>query len=175
MTAAEVDLLWRTDPTPYQQRIQALLGDRDPLEVLSQTPQRLAQIVAANSVERLRSRPAPGKWTPNEILGHLADTEWAHGWRMRTVLGGRQAVIVGFDQEGWVQAQGHDERDPREHLLSFQALREVNLRLLRRLGPEDLARVGEHHARGPESLDVLVRIMAGHDLWHLEQIARYLA
>ncbi|MHC4448094.1 MAG: DinB family protein, partial [Planctomycetota bacterium] len=63
----------------------------------------------------------------------------------------------------------------REHLLSFQALREVNLRLLRRLGPEDLARVGEHHARGPESLDVLVRIMAGHDLWHLEQIARYLA
>ncbi|MHC4429999.1 MAG: DinB family protein, partial [Planctomycetota bacterium] len=95
MTAAEVDLLWRTDPTPYQQRIQALLGDRDPLEVLSQTPQRLAQIVAANSVERLRSRPAPGKWTPNEILGHLADTEWAHGWRMRTVLGGRQAVIVG--------------------------------------------------------------------------------
>jgi hypothetical protein len=36
-----------------------------------------------------------------------------------------------------------------------------------------LKRTGEHNERGPESLDVMLRLLAGHDLSHLSQIARY--
>ena len=38
----------------------------------------------------------------------------------------------------------------------------------------DLERAGQHNERGPESLDVMLRLLAGHDLSHLNQIAQYI-
>jgi hypothetical protein len=43
----------------------------------------------------------------------------------------------------------------------------------RRTSPEDLKRTGQHNERGPESLGVMLRLLAGHDLSHLDQITRY--
>jgi hypothetical protein len=40
--------------------------------------------------------------------------------------------------------------------------------------PADLQRTGQHNERGPESLGVMLRMLAGHDLSHLDQIARYI-
>lgn len=50
-----------------------------------------------------------------------------------------------------------------------------NLVVLRRLGPEELERVGMHGGRGAESLGHLVKPMAAHDLVHRRQIERGLA
>ena len=60
----------------YREKLFTLLGDRDPLEVMAQTPSTLAEIVRAHPTAVLRTRPFAGKWTPNEIIGHLADGEW---------------------------------------------------------------------------------------------------
>lgn len=56
----------------------------------------------------------------------------------------------------------------------FQTMRQFNLMLWKRMSPEDLARTGQHNERGAESLGVMLRMMAGHDLSHLHQITRYL-
>ncbi len=85
---------------PYRERVERALGSRDPLQVLAATPGALAKSVSATTRERLRARPFEGKWTPNEILGHLADAEWAWGWRIRTVLSQERPAILGYDQEG---------------------------------------------------------------------------
>jgi len=42
------------------------------------------------------------------------------------------------------------------------------------MSPEDLQRSGQHNERGAESLAVMVRLLAGHDLSHLNQISRYI-
>jgi hypothetical protein len=39
----------------------------------------------------------------------------------------------------------------------------------------ELARVGVHNERGPESLELMRRMSAGHDLSHVDQIGRYVA
>jgi hypothetical protein len=44
----------------------------------------------------------------------------------------------------------------------------------KRMSPADLTRAGRHNERGPESLAVMLRMLAGHDLSHLDQIARYI-
>jgi hypothetical protein len=44
----------------------------------------------------------------------------------------------------------------------------------RRTSPADLERTGQHNERGPESLGVMLRLVAGHDLSHLDQITRYI-
>lgn len=55
------------------------LGERDPLEVLAETPDALEGLMGGRALEDLSTAPAPGKWSPLEILGHLGDTEWIFG------------------------------------------------------------------------------------------------
>lgn len=152
----------------------SLLGNRDPITVLSETASKLAEIVARQSPAVLRSRPYEGKWTPNEIIGHLTDSEWVYGYRLRLILSEESPTILGTQQDSWVARQRHNDRDPAELVKTFSKLREMNLATWKRTSPSDLERVGLHNERGPESFGVMLRLLAGHDLSHLEQIGRYI-
>lgn len=158
----------------YRQRMFALLGDRDPLTVMSETVSKLSDIVDRHSPAVLRSRPYEGKWTPNEIIGHLTDSEWVYGYRLRLILSEENPTILGTQQDSWVARQRHNEREPSEMVDLFRTLRQFNLAAWKRASPSDLDRAGLHNERGPESLGVMLRLLAGHDLSHLEQIGRYL-
>jgi hypothetical protein len=158
----------------YRARMFERLGDRDPLQVLAETHGSLARIIQANPVEAMRIRPAPGKWSANEVIGHLLDSEWTYGFRIRLILCEDRPTILGMDQELWVSGQHHNDREPGELVEAFAALRSLTLNVWRGLGPADLERVGMHNERGPESLGLMRRLIAGHDLAHLDQIARSL-
>jgi DinB superfamily len=162
------------DPQIYRENLFKLLGDRDPLDVLAQTASVLNAIARKHSAAVLRTRPFEGKWTPNEVIGHLVDSEWVYGYRLRLVLCETDPAILGTSQELWVAGQRHNDREPAELVAIFRPMREFNLALWKRLSPADLQRSGRHNERGEESLGVMLRMMAGHDLSHLDQIARYL-
>ena len=162
-----------TDPQAYRENLFKLLGDRDPLEVLAQTAATLADVVRSNPVTALRTRPFADKWTPNEVVGHLVDSEWIYGYRLRLILCEDSPPILGANQNAWVAGLQHNQREPPELVETFRTLRELNLALWKRLSPADLMRTGQHNERGSESLAVMLRMMAGHDLSHLNQIARY--
>ena len=166
--------LWVTDPEAYRKKMDDLLGERDPLEVIAETADVLARIVSQHSAEQMQSRPFPGKWTPNEVLGHLTDTEWVYGYRIRQIYCEEQPQILGMDHERWVSGQNHNARDPQELVELFRNLRQANLVLWKRMKPADLERAGQHNERGPESLGTMLRMLAGHDLSHIDQITRYL-
>src|SRR5262249_41581968 len=141
---------------------------------MAETADRLASIVAQHSAAQMRHRSAPGKWTASEILGHLIDSEWVYGYRLRLVLCEERPTILGMDQDLWVNGQQHNERDPGELVETFRAMRGFNLALWRRLTPQELAREGMHNQRGPESLARVLRMFPGHDLCHMDQIERSL-
>jgi hypothetical protein len=163
-----------SDPQAYRERLFKLLGDQDPLEVLAQTAPRLADIVHSNALPVLRARPFEGKWTPTEVIGHLVDSEWVYGYRARLILCEENPTILGMNQELWVAAQQYNEREPSELVDTFRTMRQLNLVLWKRMSPGDLTRAGQHNERGPESLGVMLRMLAGHDLSHLDQIGRYI-
>jgi hypothetical protein len=173
MTTAQAGLSM-SDPQSYRENLFKLLGDRNPLEVLRQTASTLADIVRNHSTTVLRTRPFEGKWTPNEVIGHLADGEWVYGYRLRLILCEDNPGIVGTSQDLWVAVQQHNDREPSELVEMFRTMREFNLALWKRLSPADLSRVGLHNERGPESLGLMLRMMAGHDLSHVDQILRYI-
>ena len=163
-----------TDPQAYRENLFKLLGDQDPLEVLAETASTLADIVRQHSATVLRTRPFEGKWTPNEVIGHLADGEWVYGYRLRLILCEDSPAILGTNQDAWVAGQRHNEREPSELVEMFRTLRQFNLALWTRTSPADSKRTGQHNERGPESLALMFRMLAGHDLSHLDQIARYI-
>jgi hypothetical protein len=166
--------IWVSDPVAYRENLFNLLGDQNPFDVLAQTESTLADAVGKNSPAVLRSRPFAGKWTPNEIIGHLTDSEWVYGYRLRLILCEDNPVILGINQDSWVAGQRHNDREPSELLEIFRTTRRFNLAVWRKISTADLERTGQHNERGPESLGVMLKLIAGHDLSHLHQIARYI-
>jgi len=173
MTTAQAGLSMSASQA-YREKMFNLLSNRDPLEVLAQTAFTLADIVGKHSATALRTRPFEGKWTPNEVIGHLTDSEWVYGYRLRLILCEDEPTIFGTNQDLWVAALRHNEREPSELVEVFRTMRQFNLSVWRRTSPEDLKRTGQHNERGPESLGVMLRLLAGHDLSHLNQITRYI-
>src|SRR5512147_664019 len=105
MTTAQAGLV--SDARAYREKMFKLVGDRNPLEVLAQTASTLADIVRTYSATALRTRPFDGKWTPNEVIGHLVDSEWVYGYRVRLILCEDGPTILGMDQDLWVAGQRH--------------------------------------------------------------------
>src|SRR5581483_3644869 len=161
-----------TDPSEYVRNLLALLGDRDPLTVLAEMPDAIEAASRGMDPERLRRPEKPGKWSVLEVVAHLADSEIALGWRFRHMLGDRDPQIAGYDQDAWAQRFRYADADLETSLALFRAVRTSNLRILRAATPEDLARVGVHAERGPESVGQLLKLVAAHDLVHRRQIAR---
>jgi len=159
----------------YQEKLLGLLGGQDPLEVLERTPDFVDEIVRENSATVLRTRPYAGKWTPLEIIGHLIDSEYVYSYRVRLILCEDRPTILGMSQDHWVSGQRYNDDDPRGLAADFRHLRSITTRLWRKLRPGDHERVGLHNERGAESLGLMIRMEAGHDLSHIDQVSRYLA
>jgi hypothetical protein len=161
-------------PGAYVRGLLAVLGDRDPVEVLAELDGWLDRRFADVPEAVLRRPEAPGKWSATDVVQHLADSELVLGFRMRMILTEDRPPLQGYDQDRWVTTLRYADVPLVESRAQLSALRSANLRVMRRLGPVDLERVGMHSERGPESLGHLIRLMAGHDLVHRRQIDRVL-
>jgi hypothetical protein len=158
----------------YTQRILAHAQGQDPVKVQAATPKRLERLIKGVSTAKLRKRPAPDKWSVADILAHLADVEIVIGWRMRSILGAPGTDVQAYDQNAWVTALHYDKRDPRAAIILERVVREANLALLKSLTSEQWKHFGTHSERGQESIEHIVRMVAGHDLNHIQQIERIL-
>ena len=154
----------------YRERILGLLGDRNPIESMQATARRIEEQARRLGPSGLDRAWGPGKWTGRQILAHLADAEIGVGFRTRQALAEDHHTIQPFDEGAW--ARRYQDVDHEAALRSFLALRGWNLALFGRLTPQDLAREAYHPERGPETVDVIIRMLAGHDYNHLAQLEK---
>jgi hypothetical protein len=159
----------------YVRALLDLLGPREPLEVLPELLPWLETRVGGLSDTAARRPEAAGKWSVVEVIQHLADTEMVYGVRGRLVLSEDRPAIQGFDQDRWATLFRYRDAAVETALAQLSGLRTANLALWRTLGPAELARVGMHSERGEESMELMLRMMAAHDLVHRRQIDRILA
>lgn len=159
----------------YVRALLDLLGPRDPLEVLAELVPWLERRTAGLDDPVLRRPEAPGRWSAVEVIQHLADSEIVLGWRTRLILTEDRPALQAYDQDAWARALRYAGVSLDGALAQVRGLRAANLRVWRSLTPAERARVGLHSERGPESLDLLIRLTAGHDLVHRRQIDRVLA
>ena len=157
-----------TATNPYTSRILGLLGDKPFLGVLESTPAKLQQHFERLGAQGLKKAYGPGKWTAGQIFCLLADAEMAIGFRSRQAVAETNHRIQRFDQDLW--ARNYLRQNPAAAVKACIALRGWNLSFWRTLGPEDLARVAFHPERGNESVETILKLLAGHDLNHLAQL-----
>jgi DinB superfamily len=159
----------------YIQRITAHVEGQQPLAVQAATAKKLEELISRLPASQLRQRPAADKWSASEIVAHLADAEIVIGFRMRVILGAPGVPIAAYDQDSWVTSGHYEKRDPRKSVEQFRVVREGNLALLESLTPEQWKHYGVHSERGQETIEQIVRMTAGHDMNHLQQIEGILA
>ena len=169
----------KTSPDPvtegraYQQQLLSLLGEDDPATVQQQTEAALRSVLK-DAGSDLRRRPAAGEWSVVELLGHLADAEIVMAGRYRWAISQDQPPLLGYDQDQWVARLHHNDDQPDELLTVFTSLRAANLRLWERTSADDRQRIAMHAERGPESYELMFRMIAGHDRFHLNQMRQTL-
>jgi len=163
-----------TQAAAYQQHLLGLLGRDDPAEVHATTRAAILEVLT-DAASDLRTRPAPGEWSVLELLGHLLDAEIVVSGRYRWVLSQDRPPLFGYDQDRWVERLRHNDDPPDELLEVFSTLRTANLRLWNRSSADDRRRVAMHAERGAESYELMFRMLAGHDRFHLDQMRQTLA
>jgi len=150
------------------------------------TPQQRAELVAKYkdgynqvvdavkeiSKEELDFRPAPNKWTPREIVHHLADSEMTSAIRLRKLLVEPNAEIQGYDQEEFARKLHYDKRPIESSLVALQAARATTAQLLDLMSEADWQRVGHHSESGIYAAERWLEIYAVHAHNHADQIRR---
>jgi tRNA-binding EMAP/Myf-like protein len=158
----------------YVARLLSLVGSADPLQILGATPSRIGTALAGRTDQDLRWTPDPSRWNIAAIVAHLADSEIVAGYRLRMILANPGTSIQAFDQNQWAFAFSYHTLDAFSCLTLFHAVRTSTLRLLDGLDETRLEHYGMHAERGRETVRHLIRLYAGHDLNHLQQIDRLL-
>jgi hypothetical protein len=162
-----------SQPDAYRRSLLDALGEQDLVTVLAAGPAAAVELVDAAAAQ-LRIRPEPGEWSVLECVAHMADGELVVAGRLRWIAAEEEPDIVGYDQDLWVSQLRQVDEEPSTLLGVFAALRRWNIDLWTRLPVGDRARVGVHRERGAESIELMLRLQAGHDLVHLAQARRAL-
>ena len=158
----------------YIARMLGNVGEQNPKAVLESTGRALRDLVAGQPRSRLTWTSRSGQWSVVQILAHLADAEIVSAWRLRSILAVDNVPLQAFDQDVWSSAFKYADADPGESLDTFDINRRATLSLLGRVDRIRLEHAGRHEERGREPIAHLMRLYAGHDLNHLEQIGALL-
>jgi hypothetical protein len=104
----------------------------------------------ALSEEASARRPAPGKWSPREVIGHLIDSASNNHQRFVRAQFQDDLVFAGYDQDAWVTTQKYQDAAWLELVTLW---RTFNLHLARVMAavPEPI-RLRVHHRHNLDEL-----------------------
>lgn len=134
------------------------------LDVLAGTPAALSAILESLPADVWAWSPAPGEWSPREIVAHMLHIETA-------VIPARVRAMVETDGVALSGAPASETTGtPAELLAAWRTARAENLAYLRALTPEQLAHGGAHPTYGRISAREHIVEWAYHDLEHMRQL-----
>jgi hypothetical protein len=157
------------EPAAYVRALLDTLGDRDPLGVYEATAGQVRQLCQGLSAAQWGVPLGAGEWNAAQIVGHLIDVDIVYGFRFRLVLTEEAPAYPGYDERLWSQLP---RPGPSELVSVLAGLRAYNAALLRRTPHSRWQRWGTHGEQGREQFGLMVTKIAGHDLAHLNQLAR---
>ncbi len=115
-----------------------------------------------------------GRFTPREVVAHLADWEPIMRDRVRTAVESPGSTIASYDEGQMAIDHAYAKTDIREQAQLFVEERRKTTQYVMGLAPELLKQTVKHPERGIQSVEDLVGMLLGHDMYHVEQLSAYL-
>lgn len=131
----------------------------------------LCSAVAGLTHEQMLARPMPGKWSTQECVAHIADTEIFFTDRIVRTIALDLPLLMSADETFYIARLDYQGFDLNEQLSLFTALRRHAARILRAQPPEAWQRTAVHSTSGLVTLRQLVLQTVRHLRHHLPFIA----
>jgi hypothetical protein len=159
---------------PYYEKYIALVASGDVIATLSRQMAETQALLRSLPSSVASYRYAPDKWSVNELIGHLIDSERVFASRALRFARNDPTPLPGFEQDDYVNNSSFDSYPLTELASELRAVRESTVFLFKHLQEDAWMRRGI--ANDAEvSVRALAYIIAGHELHHREILrARYL-
>ena len=145
------------------------------LQLLGETPKRIAEIAAGLTAADLRQAPGAGQWSMNDVLAHLRCCADVWGDGLRTILEKERPTIRAVSPRGWIKRTNYLDLEFLQSLDEFERQRADLLVLLEPLDSSAWVRTATVKTSGKATTWTLLSYaerLARHEHHHLAQFAR---
>jgi hypothetical protein len=135
-------------------------------------------IVIGRLMEKLHSQldkpTGPDRFTPREVVAHLADWEPILLGRIRQCVEQPGSTLIAYDEGEMALEHDYAHSDPAAMAESYKAGRAKTVAYLRALPAEDWHKATVHPERGEMKVYEWAAALIGHDMYHIEQLSSVL-
>jgi len=164
----------KSEYLPYYDRYIARVPEGDVLSTLEAQVGDTLTLLRGLPASISSYRYAPDKWSVNEMVGHMIDSERLFTNRALRFARNDATPIPGFEQDDYVRNSTYDAYPLAELADEFEAVRRATIFLFRHMDEEAWTRRGIAN-NAEVSVRALAYIIAGHELHHREILeTRYL-
>ncbi|MHB1922854.1 MAG: DinB family protein [Chitinophagaceae bacterium] len=151
---------------PFFQNYIGLVAEGEILEALENGRKPMKELLLSIPTEKEKFSYEPGKWTINQVILHITDTERIMAYRALRFARNDQTNLPGFDQDNYIHYANISGRTIRGLLDEFLISRESTISLFRTFDELCLKRMGMANGKYM-SVEALGFIIAGHAQHHL--------
>src|SRR5271169_5981072 len=150
---------------PFYQRYISLVAGSDILMTLDAQRRQTMLLLSGRDESDGDFRYAPDKWTAQEVMGHVCDTERIFAYRALRIARGDQTPIEGFEQDDYVRNGPFAQLALPDLIEDYIAVRRATISLFRNLDEPAWTRRGVAN-KNEITVRALAYIIAGHELHH---------
>jgi hypothetical protein len=154
---------------PYQEAYVKLVPAGEIVDILERERRSLVNRLRSVSPERAIQPIAPGKWTVNQMLGHISDTERVFAYRALSFARGDRIPLPGFEQDDYAREAGSNDCSWDSLIEEFDTVRRASVLLFRHLPAAAWLRTGTAN-EGLFTVRAIAYVIAGHGLYHAAQL-----
>jgi len=151
---------------PYYGRYIERIPECDILEFLETQNRDTLALLAEFGDARGGFRYAPGKWSINQVVGHVTDVERVFAYRALVFSRADATPQAGMEQDDWAETADHDKRTLSSIAAELATVRKATVSLFRGFTDDMWTRVGvANDCRF--TARAMPFIIAGHELHHV--------
>src|SRR5215208_6909114 len=124
----------------------------DLIEQFERGGEKLALAIRGLTREDLTCFPIEGKWSIQQVVIHLMDSDLIACDRMKRTIAEDKPTLIGYDESKFVAKLAYDEQLAEDAVTILDLNRKQFAKVLRTLPTSAWDRVGLHNERGPTTL-----------------------
>lgn len=139
-------------------------------ETLRELLKNYQTVLRTISDQEAEKKPARDKWSPKEILGHLADSATNNQMKFVKAMECSGQKVAGYNQDKWVFIQQYQKRKWEEIIDLWVAINSQIAHIMAVARPETRHNELYVEGQGPYTLEFLMKDYINHQKHHLAQI-----
>jgi hypothetical protein len=129
-----------------------------------------AHSIAGLSRDQLLAAPIPGKWSTQQVIIHLMDSDLIGTDRMKRIAAEKNPLIIAYNESDFIRELHPERLDAALACEVFRLNRILTAEVLRSLPPSAWTKTGVHNENGKKTLAQMVAGYGDHLDGHLTHI-----